>query len=79
MDKLKLVSIYGYGCTPYPCGCCGMSYNGDLKSSSTACSAGLGIRVLAGKRNVKFRGKNQEFHYVETKQGPLTVLIRTGE
>ena len=58
-----------------PCDCCGMDLS--YKVPKTFISSGRGIRVLLGESKYKGKSKKIDSTVVQTKQGPLTVVIRT--
>lgn len=58
-----------------PCECCGMDIT--YKVPKTFLSSGKGIRVILGESKYKGKSKKIDSTVVQTKQGPLTVVIRT--
>lgn len=58
-----------------PCDCCGMSLT--YKVPKTFLSSEKGIRVILGESKYKGKSKKIDSTVVQTKQGPLTVVIRT--
>ena len=65
-------TYYGWN---HPCACCGMSLTYEVPK--TFLSSGKGIRVILGESKYKGKSKKIDSTVVQTKQGPLTVVIRT--
>lgn len=76
---MKTLDRYYYECTysgwKTPCDCCGMSLTYEVPK--TFISSGKGIRVILGESKYKGKSKKIDSTVVQTKQGPLTVVIRT--
>lgn len=71
-DRYRKRTYYGWY---HPCDCCGMSLTYEVPK--TFLSSGKGIRVILGESKYKGKSKKIDSTVVQTKQGPLTVVIRT--
>lgn len=71
-DHYRKRTYYGWY---HPCDCCGMSLTYEVPK--TFLSSGKGIRVILGESKYKGKSKKIDSTVVQTKQGPLTVVIRT--
>ena len=76
---MNTLNEYYYKCTysgwNHPCACCGMSLTYEVPK--TFLSSEKGIRVILGESKYKGKSKKIDSTVVQTKQGPLTVVIRT--
>lgn len=82
MSKLKALGGVDYTLNEhgYPCSCCGMTYRESEKAPKTAPrSSGKGIAVYEGAFGENKTAYKTERTIVQTKNGPLTVLVRFKE
>lgn len=82
MSNLKVLSGRNYSRERdhWPCNCCGMAYvNRAAPYKQPPREAGKGIRVIFGEHGKDKDTNKVSRNIVQTKNGPLTVLVRFEE
>ena len=75
---IKLVNSHGDGIHNWdrPCSCCGATWSPKAVQRP---NTGRGINIYAGEMGSNARRKKSELSHVKTRNGTLTIVIKTVE